>query len=172
MLRLAGDVEPVWVSGLVDDVSAESPDSRVRMDPPGRAQVGLADGMVVYITSAGKHALGGGLSFDIAGEDGRLLVLDDAQECYPWSGAEGQDRMRRLEMPEEEGDWPAGRAMVQDLVRALETGGRTAWDVHGVRRATEIGFAVHLSSAGGGMKIELPAADRTLRIESFPWGNE
>ena len=80
--------------------------------------------------------------------------------------------MRRLEMPEEEGNWPAGRAMVQDLVQALETGGRTACDVHGVRRATEIGFAVHLSSAGGGTKVELPAADRTLRIESFPWGNE
>ena len=172
VLALAGDVEPVWVSGLVDDVSAESPDSRVRLDPPGKAQVGLADGTVVYITSAGKHAHGGALSFDIAGEDGRLLVFDDAQECYLWSAAAGEDRMHRLEMPEEEGAWPAGRAMVQDLVQALVMGGRTACDVQGVRRATEIGFAVHLSSAGGGTKVELPAADRTLRLESFPWGNE
>ena len=172
VLGLAGDVEPVWVSGLVDDVSDESPDARVHMDPPGKAQVGLADGTVVYITSEGKHThVRGGLSFDIAGEEGRLLIFDDAQECYLWSGAEGE-RMRRLEMPPQEGDWPAGPAMVEDLVRALEMGGRTACDVEQIRRATEIGFAVHLSSAGGGTIVDLPAADRALRVESFPWGNE
>ena len=173
VLGLVGDVEPVWVSGLVDDIAAEPPDSRVHMDPPGKAQIGLADGTVIYITSAGKHThVRGTLSFDIAGEEGRLWVLDDAQECYLWSGAQEEDRLHRLQMPQEEGDWPTGRAMVQDLVQALETGGRTACDVHEARRATEIGFAVHLSSAAGGKKIELPAVDRALRIESFPWGNE
>ena len=35
-LYLAGDLEPQWVSGFVEDVSAEPADSRRRLDPTGR----------------------------------------------------------------------------------------------------------------------------------------
>ena len=68
--------------------------------------------------------------------------------------------------------WPAGMGMVADLVRAMKEGGRTACDVPQARRATEIGFAIWSSSQRDGARVRLPADDRGLRVESYPWGNE
>lgn len=166
LLALAQDIEPAWVSGFVDDVSDEPDDSRRRMDPSGRGQIGLANGVVLYITQGG-----GPMSFDVIGENGRLFLLNDANESFVWR-AEGEAKMAPIELPEEPDTWPAGPAMVRDLVQAIETGGRTACDIDHARRATEIGFAIHASSAQGGAKVTVPVADRSHRIESFPWGNE
>ena len=77
-----------------------------------------------------------------------------------------------LAIPHPEGDFPSGTAIVRDLVDAVASRGSTACDVEEARRATEIGFAVHLSHARQGARIDLPATDRELRIPSFPWGNE
>ena len=73
--------------------------------------------------------------------------------------------------PKAEG-WPAGAGMVADLVRAVKEEGRTACDVPQARRATEIGFAIWSSSQRDGARVRLPADDRALRVESYPWGNE
>ena len=172
ILGLAGDVEPVWVSGLVDDVSEEPPDSRRRMDPVGHAQIGLANGAVLYVTPDGRHE-NSGMTFEVTGENGRLFLLDDANESYLWSAADPSGvGLRPLDLPEEAELWPAGKAMVSDLVQAVQTGGRTACDIDHARRATEIGFAIHGSSMQGGVKVDLPLAERSFRIESYPWGNE
>ena len=114
--------------------------------PSGRGQIGLANGVVLYITQGG-----GPMSFDIIGENGRLFLLNDANESFVWR-AEGEAKMAPIELPEEPDTWPAGPAMVRDLVQAIETGGRTACDIDHARRATEIGFAIHASSAQGGAK--------------------
>jgi predicted dehydrogenase len=169
MLALAGDLEPLWVGGLVDDVAGESEDSLRRLDPPGRGQIGLANGLVLYFTPDGKHQ-NSSISFEVIGESGRLFLFDDARESYIWRGGEGS--LEKLELPGATGPWPAGAAMVQDLVQAVQTGGRTACDVEQVRRATEIGFAIHLSSRRDGARVTLPAEERSLCVESFPWGNE
>ena len=172
ILGLAGDVEPVWVSGLVDDVSEEPSDSRRRMDPAGRAQIGLANGAVLYVTSDGRHE-NSGMTLEVVGNDGRLFLLDDADESYLWSADDSSGAgLRPLDLPEETEPWPAGTAMVNDLVQAVRTGGRTACDIDHARRATEIGFAIHGSSMRGGAKVDLPFTERSFRIESYPWGNE
>ncbi|MCY4092851.1 MAG: Gfo/Idh/MocA family oxidoreductase [Caldilineaceae bacterium] len=164
-LQLVGDREPEWVSGLVEEVAGEPPDSRRRMDPTGRLMVGLAGGVVLYFTLGGSRRP----SFEIVGDQGRLTVVEDGGQAWQWqeSGAP-----QPLDIPQPTGDFPLGMAMVRDLVEAVAGGGRTACDVEEARRATEIGFAAHLSHAQGGARIELPAGDRTLRIPSFPWGNE
>ncbi|MDE2723046.1 MAG: hypothetical protein OXI59_06690, partial [Gemmatimonadota bacterium] len=77
-----------------------------------------------------------------------------------------------LSLPTDKDPWPTGPAIVRDLVQAIKTGGRTACDINHVRRATEIGFAIHHSSKQGGAKIALSDVDRSLRVESYPWGNE
>jgi len=166
LLALAGDVEPVWVSGLVEDVSGEPEDSTRRMDPTGRGQVGLANGGVFYVIP------GGSISFEVVGDKGRLLLFSDARESFIWTESDNELKLRQVELPEEPEDWPAGRSMVRDLVQAVQTGGRTSCDIEYARRATEIGFAIHVSSENKGMKITLPLEERTFRIESFPWGNE
>ena len=163
LLALAGEANPAWVSGLVDNLSGNQ-----RIDPTGRSQIGLANGVVLYVTPAGGH-----ISFEVLGEKGRLFLLKDAKESFIWlDSADGSSNLRPLELPEETEPWPAGKAMVEDLVQAVRTGGRTSCDVSNARRATEIGFAIHASSARGGIKVDLPLAERSFRIESFPWGNE
>ncbi len=169
ILGLAGDIEPVWVSGLVEDVSQEPPDSRRRMDPVGHAQIGLANGAVFYVTPNGRHE-SSGMTFEVTGEHGRLFLLDDANESYLWS--EDGAGLHPLDLPEETEPWTAGKVMVNDLVQAALTGRRTACDIEHARRATEIGFAIHSSSIQSGAKVDLPIADRSFRVESYPWGNE
>ena len=164
-LHLAGDLEPQWVSGLVEDLEGEPPSSRRHLDPTGRLMVGLAGGVVLYFTPGGSRRQ----SFDIIGDGGRLTVVEDGQQAWRWQESGPPEP---LDIPQPAGDFPSGMAMVRDLVDAVAGGGRTACDVEEARRATEIGFAVHLSHACSGARIELPAAERTLRIPSFPWGNE
>lgn len=176
MLALAGDPEPTWVSGFVEDASGEPPDSRSRMDPTGHGQVGLGNGSLGYVSLHGAYT---GPSFEVLGENGRLLILDDARSVYLYSigtgaqpGARPQHQPKPLDLPVVSGGWVAGPATVQDLVQAVRTGGATACDVDYARRATEIGFALHASSAADGVRVMLPLQDRSRRIESYPWGNE
>ena len=132
--------------------------------PPARIlELGCGTGWV--------SCLLGKMGYEVVGQDGRLFLLNDAKESYIWS-PEGESKMRPIELPQETDPWPAGPAMVRDLVQAVRTGQRTACDLPQARRATEIGFAIHTSSAGDGAKVHLPVEDRSLRIESFPWGNE
>jgi predicted dehydrogenase len=165
MLMLVGDPEPIWVSGLVDDVSNEPPDSRRRMDPAGLGQIGLSNGGVAYVTPGGSRP-----AFDVVGERGRLFVLNDAKEAYLWLANEAQ--LRPLALPPMGEGWQAGPAAVRDLVDAMQTGGTTSCDVEHARRATEIGFVIYISHAANGARVSLPATERSLRVPSFPWGNE
>jgi predicted dehydrogenase len=166
VLGLMGDPEPQWVSGLLNDVSAEPSDSRVRMDPSARLQIGMDNGAVAFVTAGGPKGIG----FDIAGSAGRVAIYADATVAWHWN--EGSDAAESIPLSSAAEPWPSGPAMVADLVNAVRTGGRTACDIEQARRATEIGFALHNSSAAEGARVSLPAADRALRIESFPWGNE
>jgi predicted dehydrogenase len=172
-LSLAGDPEVAWVSGLVDDVSHEPAESTRRLDPSGRAQIGLANGATMYVTPDGRP----GLAFEVLGDRGRLLLLNDGRDAYLWQ-AEGPAGPLRLqpvaasEPPPSPGEWEAGPAAVADLVVAVQEGRPTACDVAQARRASEIGFAIHASSAAGGRRLTPDEFDRTLRIPSFLWGNE
>ena len=172
LLALAGDIAPAWVSGFVEDLSNEPADSRKRQDPSGRATIGLSNSVVLFITPDGAHkGTGLPMNFEVVGENGRLFLLNDAAESFVWRENDPSN-IQRLELPGETEPWPAGKAMVEDLINAVESGGRTACDISQAIAATEIGFAVHLSSKQQGAKIELPAKTRSLRIKSFEWGNE
>ena len=169
-LMLLNDPEPLWVSGWVADLSNEPADSRRRLDPPGRGQVGLDNGAVLSIMADGGQRP----AFEVIGEAGRLLILEDAELCYLWTegGVAGESGLRSLAMPPNPGPWSAGPAMVRDLAAAVASHSTTACDIEQARRATEIGFAIHVSHLRNAARITLPAMDRTLSIPSFSWGNE
>lgn len=164
VLALVGDPEPLWVSALLTEVDIG--DERGCMDPPSRAQVGLDNGVVAYITPDGPTGMG----FEVIGEKGRLSIVNDATEAYLWLQDSGQTQSLPLPLPGDQ--WPAGTAMVQDLVQAVCHGTRSQCDIDQARRATEISFAIHNSAALNGARVILPAIDRSLVVESFPWGNE
>lgn len=165
-LAMAGDPEPVWVSGLVDDPS-EWDDWR-KDDPHGRGWVGLDNGVNMAIVREG-----GRRAFTVLGDGGRMTIVNEAEEAYLWEGAnEISHEPRRIELPRLDPSWPRGEAIVRDLVSAIRTGGRTACDVEETRRSTEIGFAIHASNALGGARVSIPVEDRTIRIDGRPWGIE
>ncbi len=173
-LLLAGDPEPLWVSGRVDAVAADETNEGRRLDPPGRAWVGLADG-----TLLGLMPEGGGRGFSVIGSAGRLEIVNDAHQAYLWearSGGPGSDHLAAapvsLELPQPDSPWPRGAVLVRDLAQAARNRTATQCDVPQIRRATEIGFAIHESHAAGGAAVTLPAAHRNRRIDPFPWGND
>jgi predicted dehydrogenase len=164
LLGLLGDPDPVWVSGLVDDSDSGNP--RQGVDPSSRAQVGFDNGLVAYITMDG----GKGYSFEIVGDKGRISIPADGDEAYLRSA--NTNGIEALALPEKEGRWPEGPAIVRDLANAVRSGQRTACDTEHARRATEIGFAIHHSSNNGGARVMVSEVERSLRIPSYPWGNE
>ena len=173
-LLLAGDPEPLWVCGRVDAVAADDPDEGRRLDPPGRAWVGLDNGVLLTLLPEG-----GGRSFSVIGSGGRLEIVNDAHQAYLWEatpGGRGADRLAgapaALEVPQSDAPWPRGATVVRDLAHAVRTRGATQCDVPQIRRSTEIGFAIHESHATGGAAVNLPVTHRTRRIDPRPWGND
>ena len=173
-LLLAGDPEPLWVSGRVDPVADDEPDEGRRLDPPGRAWVGLDNGALLTLLPEG-----GGRGFSVIGSAGRLEIVNDGRQAFLWeaqSGAPGSGHLSaaptRLGLPQSDSPWPRGAVLVRDLARAVRTGGATECDVEQVRRATEIGFAIHESHAAGGAAVTLPVAARMRRIDPRAWGND
>ncbi|HEU5316247.1 MAG TPA: Gfo/Idh/MocA family oxidoreductase [Chloroflexota bacterium] len=170
-LMLAGDPDVAWVSGFVDDVSADPPTSARRLDPSGRAQIALANGVTVYVTPDGRP----GPAFEILGDRGRLLLLQDARAPYLWqhdTSAGSVPTPVPVEAPAVTEPWEAGPAAVADLVDAVRSGATTACDLSEAYCASAIGFAIHASSAAGGRRLTLSEVDPKLRIPSLPWGNE
>ena len=173
-LLLAGDPEPLWVSGRVDAVAADEPDEGRRLDPPGRAWVGLDNGVLLTLLPEG-----GGRSFSVIGSGGRLEIVNDAHQAYLWEatpGGRGADHLAAapaaIEVPHPDAPWPRGATLVRDLAHAVRTRGATQCDVPQIRRATEIGFAIHESHAAGGAAVSLPVTHRIRRIDPRPWGND
>jgi predicted dehydrogenase len=171
-LALAGDPEPEWVSGLVRSVTDEPPESRRRLDPSGRGHVGLANGAHLTVLAEGSPRI----AYTVTGTHGLLVYFDREPQAYlseidPGSKFSGSTP-RTIQVPASDGPWPAGPAIVRDLAQAVQSHGSTACDVDAARRATEIGFAIHASSLRDGARVPVPVPDRSLRIESFPWGNE
>jgi predicted dehydrogenase len=164
ILRLAGDPEVAWVSGSVDPLSGEPPDSRRHLDPPGSCRIGFANGVEAFASWRGT-----GLEFDVVGTGGRAVLTRDGAELHYWRNDDPVVRRRRLAIPAEAPAWPRA---VRDLVDALDGGGVTLCDVECARRASEISFAVHDSHRRGGRPVSPSEIDRDLRVESFPWGNE
>ena len=154
-------------------MSAQDPDEGRRLDPPGHAWVGLANGATLALLPEG-----GGRAFTILGSAGRLEIVNDARQAYLWearAGTPGENLAAapaRLRVPQPIEPWPRGPAIVRDLVRAVRDSTTTLCDVAQIRRATEIGFAVHESSAAGGATVSLPVAYRTRRIDPRAWGND
>lgn len=54
---------------------------------------------------------------------------------------------------------------------AVRTDGKTMCDVEETLCLTEIGFAFHASHHLGGARVKMPVTNRTLCIDSRPWGN-
>ncbi|MBM4438478.1 MAG: hypothetical protein FJ029_14905, partial [Actinobacteria bacterium] len=153
----------------------DPPDSRRPLDPPGRGWFGFGAHGLGFATYDGGPAH----AYEVLGDRGRLLILNDFEDALLFEPAEGAApgerpglKARPLAFAPNPPGWEAGPTMMRELVRAIETGEPTACDMARARITTELGFAFHASHALGGARVTFPITNRNLRVISYVWGNE
>jgi len=163
---LAGDVEPVWVSGYIEELDHQDLGTRKYLDPPGRLTIKLENGVFIHILPDGF-----GVQFSVMGSEGYLITLNDFKRVDYWKHDALNDPIT-LDFQNEKDDWLSGPFAISDLVNSIRFGRKTSCDIEETRRATEIGFAVYVSNQQNGVPVPLPTKNRQIQVNSFPWGNE
>ena len=110
-------------------------------------------------------------TLDVIGTEGRLRAINDGEEVEFWKRGTPTLPGRRREpvrqlFPRPRVNQSANLRAVQDLVTGLKTGKPPNCDGEAGRQALEIAIALRESHRRGGMRVDLPLADRSLRINS------
>jgi predicted dehydrogenase len=109
--------------------------------------------------------------FEVIGTRGRLRVVADAEEVEWWrlvpASLEGRRRrVARHLFPLADSGPSANTRTVLDLVACLQTGDEPTANGDLARHALEVAIALRESHRRGGVRVDLPLADRTLSINS------
>ena len=151
-----------WVMGEAE-VDPFAPDD----DFQGTGYVGFANGArgSFRTFSNGPNEW----SFDVTGTDGMIRVIEDGRAIEHWVLDDPPDGMRkkapaRRVLPPPLRQRSPGVNAVYDLIDCIETGGTPKCTGDDAREALELGIATRESHELGGRRVELPLADRSLRI--------
>ena len=108
--------------------------------------------------------------FDLIGTEGRVRSLAQGMETqyYRWvpGGLRDQGLPARAPFPLPTKIPSTGLSVVEDLVNCIETGRQPRCSGEDGRKALEIAIALRESHRRGGQRVDLPLADRSLRILS------
>jgi predicted dehydrogenase len=114
---------------------------------------------------------GANWEFEVIGTDGRIRLISDAQLIELWKNVTPTLEGRRREPARHifplpwYGEAPNVRT-VRDLITCIETGKKPNCSGEDARHALEIAIAMRESHRRGGVRVDLPLADRSLRILS------
>ncbi len=157
-----GDVS--WVFGeMASDVEAASDD-----DLMGNGYLAFDNGVRAYLrgTSTGVASW----EFDIIGTRGRVRTLSDALEFEFFQRVSGGMRGRgvpaRSPFPQPARPVGQGITTVDDLIDAMENNRPPRCSGADGRAALEVAIALRESHRRGGVRIDLPIEDRSLKILS------
>ena len=108
--------------------------------------------------------------FDLIGTEGRVRNLAQGMETqyYRWvpGGLRDQGLPARAPFPLPTHIPSSGLSVIEDLVECIETGRQPRCSGQDGRKALEIAIAMRESHRQGGRRVDLPLADRSLRILS------
>ncbi len=108
--------------------------------------------------------------FDLIGTEGRVRSLAQGMEtqyyCWVPGGLRDQGLPARAPFPLPTKIPSTGLSVVEDLVNCIETGRQPRCSGEDGRKALEIAIALRESHRRGGQRVDLPLADRSLRILS------
>ncbi len=157
-----GDVS--WVFGeMASDEAAATDD-----DLMGNGYLAFDNGVRAYLrgTSTGVASW----EFDIIGTRGRVRTLSDALEFEFFQrvsgGMRGRDVPARSPFPQPARPVGQGITTVDDLIDALENNRPPRCSGADGRAALEVAIALRESHRRGGVRIDLPIEDRSLKILS------
>ncbi|HIE51726.1 MAG TPA: Gfo/Idh/MocA family oxidoreductase [Armatimonadetes bacterium] len=163
IVRYFADDAPVkWVFGEM----ADEEKARTDEDLSGNGYLAFANGITAFVRmmACGRTSL----ELDILGTEGRIRCLSNGVAWELWTAAQ---RGRWPEMTQRFFPYPQhieapGVRAIKDLLHCLEHGGEPACSGEDGRAVLELAIALRESHRRGGVKVELPLADRSLRIVS------
>ncbi len=166
--RLAGGrVESVF--GHAHDDEAASADEASDDDLQGNGYLTYDNGVQAFVRMMPCGAAN--WQFEVSGTRGRLHALADGQEIAfyklhtPSLDGRGEEPARQIFPTPTTVESPNARA-VRDLLACIETGKEPNCSGADALHALEIAVAMRQSHRHGGVRVDLPLADRSLRIYS------
>ncbi len=166
MRYLAADGNVSWVFGEIESDEAASGDD----DPQGNGYLVFDNGVRGFLrtTPCGPVAV---REFDVLGTKGRIRILENAFQFELWkmapSGPGGSEQVARVPFPYPLRIQGMGLAMVEDLVRCVESGDKPTCSGTDSRQALEVAVALRESHRRGFTRVDLPLEDRSLGIISL-----
>ena len=159
---VGGDVE--WVFGEMESDEKAAGDE----DLSGNGYFAFDNGVRGYLRSMTVGPTGE--EFDVVGSKGRFRALAGCQIFEHYTAVSG-GRLDALQMAQVPFPLPvnipgSGLTIVSDLIEAAETGRPARCSGEDGCKALEIAIALRESHRRGGVRVDLPVADRSLRIVS------
>ncbi len=165
---VGGDVE--WVFGEMESDEEAAADE----DLKGNGYLAFDNGVRGYL-----RAMPTGIApweFDLIGSEGRVRSLANGTDTqyYRWvpGGLRDEGLPARAPFPLPLSIQGTGLSVMDDLVAAIETGSSPRCSAEDGRKALEIAIALRESHRQGGRRIDLPIADRSLKIHSVEIGGD
>ena len=157
-----GDVE--WVFGEMESDEKAAGDE----DLMGNGYMVFNNGVRGFLR--GTHTGAAQWEFDLIGTEGRVRSLAQGMETqyYRWvpGGPRGRNLPARAPFPLPTSIPSMGFAVIEDLIHCLDSGNPPRCSDEDGRKALEIAIALRESHRRGGRRVDLPLADRSLRILS------
>jgi predicted dehydrogenase len=160
---LLGDPRPLAVEGRLDPASVEPTASGLAKDPNLRhAHILYEGGLEAFLLPAP-----GMYEFQLVCENGVLYALNNGIHWYVRQRDRGMRRnvQELREMPPFARISPTVR-VIQDLIQSIETGSDTQGNLSIAMQTMEITSGIVQSDRAGGLRIDLPVADRAFYIPS------
>lgn len=164
-----GNVE--WVFGEMESDEAAAGEN----DLMGNGYLAFDNGVRAYLRGM---PTGGAASweFDVIGSEGRIALRNNGQRAEYTMLTEGGRRGRPLPV---QADFPLppviegiGIVVVKDLIAGIEQGTKPLCSELDGHEALEVAVALRESHRRGGQRVDLPLADRSLRILSSEIRND
>ena len=163
-----GDVE--WVFGEMESDEKAAGEE----DLMGNGYLAFDNGVRGYIRSMPTGTAP--WEFDLIGTEGRVRSLSNGADTqyYRWvpGGLRDEGLPARAPFPLPLSIQGTGLSVIADLVNAIETGSEPRCSAEDGRKALEIAVALRESHRQGGLRVDLPIADRSLRILSVEIGGD
>ncbi len=157
-----GDVE--WVFGEMESDEKAAADE----DLMGNGYMAFDNGVRGFLRGTPTGAAP--WEFDLIGTEGRVRSLAQGMEtqCYRWvpGGPRGRNLPARAPFPLPTNIPAMGPAVIEDLVQCIDSGAPPRCSDEDGRKALEIAIAMRESHRRGGLRIDLPLPDRSLRLLS------
>lgn len=161
--RLNSDAPAAWVQAHLPNGDEVIDGDILREDPIGHGIIQFQNGVTAYALNSGR-----GMEVEAICEKGVVTALGNGKEWQlrapTGQDHRGRDVMGLVEFPPFERR-ASTLCLVEDLVRALDTGEPPRGGAELARANTELIFAFVESHQRGGARVELPLEECSYRLE-------